>query len=685
MIDAAIQALGIIMDPARLLTMLGGVLLGLALGVVPGLGGIVGLALLVPFTYHLDGYTAFALLLGMAAVTTVSDLIPAVLFGVPGTVGAAATTIDGHQLAKKGQAARAFGSGYLASLSGGIFGAILLALLLPFLQRIVMHVGSAELLALCLFGLSMIAVLSGKAPLKGLAIASFGLMLSLVGSDPQTGQLRWTFDSFYLWDHLPLVPVTLGMFAIPELIDMAIERTSIARDGKVDRGMGSQWDGIRDAARHWWLILRCSSLGAVLGAVPGIGSAVIDWMAYGHAMRTEKNPETFGHGDIRGVIAAESSNNAKEGGHLIPTIAFGMPAGASMALLLNAFMMHGFTPGPDMLNKHLDVTYVIIWTLTIAHVMGALICLSGSGLFARLSTVRVGVLVPLILAVIFLGAFNATMSYGDLVSLVAFGIFGWIMKRLGWPRPPLILGLVLGTMCERYYFISTEVYGAGFFARPIVVIILLAALWVIIGPSIRKWFKSRKSEKQVSEARPAYRFGLRRFDAHTVFALVMFLFPVAAIWSSRDWVYGAKLMPMTAASAALLFCTLILLREVFTLNAGATTTRMAGAHAELGHEMPNHGPDLPSQLVRQRAWRICGWLVGGLIAMFCVGLLPALLVLMFLLAYFEFGEHWKKSLSLAVVMTIALWLIFGQVFGMTWPRSWLGDVVPILRAWGNLI
>src|SRR6201996_5977257 len=270
---AAFHALMMILDPLRLAIMLGGVVLGLALGVVPGLGGIVGLALLIPFTYHLDGYTAFALLLGMAAVTTVSDFIPAVLFGVPGTVGAAATVLDGHPLARRGEARRAFGAGYASSLAGGVFGALLLAVTIPVLRIVVLYIGSAELLALCIFGLSMVAVLSGKAPIKGLAVASFGLMLSLIGSDPQTGTLRWTFGSLYLWDHLPLVPVTLGIFALPELAEMAIERSSISRaDGAITGKPSTQWDGVRDAARHWWLILRCSGLGALLGAVPGIGS-----------------------------------------------------------------------------------------------------------------------------------------------------------------------------------------------------------------------------------------------------------------------------------------------------------------------------------------------------------------------------------------------------------------------------
>ena len=186
------------------------------------LGGIVALAILIPFTYNLDTYTAFALLLGMASVTTVSDLIPAVLFGVPGTVGAAATVLDGHPLAKQGQAARAFGAGYAASLIGGVFGAALLAVAIPVLRPVVLYLASPELLSFCIFGLSMVGVLSGKAPLKGLTAACLGLMLAMIGSDSQTGTLRWTFGSLYLWDHLPLVPVTLGLFAIPELADMAI-------------------------------------------------------------------------------------------------------------------------------------------------------------------------------------------------------------------------------------------------------------------------------------------------------------------------------------------------------------------------------------------------------------------------------------------------------------------------------
>ena len=172
------------------------------------------------------------------------------------------------------------------------------------------------------------------------------------------------------------------------------------------------------------LVLKCSALGTALGVVPGIGSAVIDWIVYGYALRTEKNPERFGHGDVRGVIAPESSNNAKEGGHLVPTIAFGIPAGASMTLLLGAFLLHGLTPGPDMLSKNLDVTYSIIWSLTLAHILGTLICLVAARQLAKFAEMRHQILLPLIMPIVLVATFQATRSWGDLYCLLFFGTVG---------------------------------------------------------------------------------------------------------------------------------------------------------------------------------------------------------------------------------------------------------------------
>jgi putative tricarboxylic transport membrane protein len=676
MLEAGLHALALILEPMRLLIMAAGVVLGLSLGVIPGLGGVVALAILIPFTYNLDAFTSFALLLGMASVTTVSDLIPAVLFGVPGTVGAAATILDGHPLAKQGQAARAFGAGYAASLIGGIFGAALLAVAIPVLRPVVLYLASPELLSFCIFGLSMVGVLSGKAPLKGLTGAALGLMLAMIGSDSQTGTLRWTFGSLYLWDHLPLVPVTLGIFAVPELADMAISRTSIAgRAVNTTIRFSDQWAGMRDAGRSWWLILRCSWIGAILGAVPGLGAAVIDWIAYGHAVRTEKNPERFGHGDIRGVIAAEASNNAKEGGHLVPTIAFGVPAGASMALLLSAFLMHGLVPGPEMLTKHLDVTYSIIWTLTLSHIMGAGICIAASGLFARLATVRVGVLLPLVLTVIFIGAYQGSQSWGDLYALALFGIFGWALKHLGWPRPPFILGFVLGGIFERYFFISTEIYGAGWVLRPVVLAVFAAALWVVLPP-----LKTHLLEMRTTFG--SFSLASLRLGRQALFTCFLILAVGVALWFSQSWPPAARFVPHAAAYAALFFAALNLATEIFAPHStrAAMPQQAHGATAELTQAEP-----LPVRIMAQRAARYFGWLVGFLIAGAAIGMLPALFLFVVLQMRLEFRERWGFSLAASCIATFLLWLLFDRTFALPWPQSLLGDILPALRDASGLV
>ena len=677
MLHAALEALLLILEPTRLLIMTAGVILGLSLGVIPGLGGVVGLAILIPFTYHLDTFSAFALLLGMASVTTISDLIPAVLFGVPGTVGAAATILDGHPLARQGQAARAFGAGYGASLIGGIFGAVLLALAIPVLRPIVLYLASPELLSFCIFGLSMVAVLSGKAPLKGLTAAGLGLMLAMIGGDAQTGTLRWTFDTLYLWDKLPLVPFTLGIFAIPELVDMGAARRSIA---SADQGarieFSGQWQGWHDALKNWWLILRCSTLGAFLGAVPGLGAAVIDWIAYGHAIRTEKNTENFGRGDIRGVIAAIASDNAKEGGHLVPTIAFGVPAGASMALLLSAFLIHGLVPGPEMLTTHLNVTYSIIWTLTLSHVMGAVICIAASGLFARLATVRAGLLVPLVLMVIFLGAFEGSQSWGDLYSLVIFGALGWVMKHLGWPRPPLILGFVLGSIFERYFFISTQIYGAAWALRPVVLVVFALCLWVVLPPMKTHLTGTVQAFRHFSIA--ALHFGR---DA--IFSVLLVAVIIAAMVVSRAWPPAAKLVPDTSCIIALFFASLNLLTEIFGDPAAAPlgpaeAPNMPGA-------MPIEGPNVFSAALELRSIRFFFWLVGFLLLGAGIGLLPALCLLSFLLMRIEFAERWMMASVCAVVATVAIYLVFDRIFALPWPPALIGDLLPGLRDMTGLV
>jgi putative tricarboxylic transport membrane protein len=664
------HALVLLLEPMRLLILVVGVLIGLAIGVLPGLSGVVGLALLIPFTYGLDPNTAFALLLGMAAVITSSDFVTAVLFGVPGHVGAAATVIDGHAMARNGEAGRAFGAGFAASLVGGLIGALVLAISIPILRPLLLAIGSPELLGLTLFGLSMVATLSGRAPLKGLTAAGLGLMISMIGSRAAGGTLRWTFGTLYLWDGVPLVPMVLGLFALPELAELAILRQRIAGDHAADITLSSQWEGVRDVMCHWRLVLRCSILGTALGAIPGLGSAVIDWIAYGYAQRTERNPEAFGTGDVRGVIAPESSNNAKEGGHLIPTIAFGVPAGASMAVLLGAFLMHGLTPGPEMLTKHLDVTYTIVWSLTLAHVIGALICLSGSRWLAQVSRIRPEILLPIVLSLVFVAAFQGTHDWGDLFTLFAFGIVGWFMKSLGWPRPPMVLGLVIGGIFERYLFISTELYGLGWLWRPVVLVILIVVAWSLYRPL---------SKLVVDLIQQLRSVGIRRFriSPSAAFTLTVIALIVAAITSSLEWPRPAKLVPLTASGIALVAALLNLVYELF----GPQQTGTARGSANSGTNVPTaQVMNVAPELVHWRATVYFVWLIVLMALIALVGFIPAICLFIFAYMRWGFDEPWTSSLGYATATTLACWVIFNWALSVAWPHSLLGDILPTLRA-----
>src|ERR1700741_4574805 len=233
MLHAASQALFIILDPMRLAYLFAGVCMGLALGILPGIGGIAGLALLLPFTFNMDTAAAFALLLGMGSTTGTADPISAILFGAPGHAASAATVLDGYPMTKRGEAGRALGASYLSAMIGGIFGAFLMAVSIPILRPVILYLGSPELLAISVFGISMVSTLSGNAPLRGVCAACFGMMLSMIGTDPQSGTLRWTMDTLYLWDWMPLVPVPLGIFALPELCDLAIGRVAVVDEKAV--------------------------------------------------------------------------------------------------------------------------------------------------------------------------------------------------------------------------------------------------------------------------------------------------------------------------------------------------------------------------------------------------------------------------------------------------------------------
>ncbi|MDE0176434.1 MAG: tripartite tricarboxylate transporter permease, partial [Defluviicoccus sp.] len=342
MFDAALSGLvSVIAWPAIGYLFLG-VFIGLYFGAVPGLSGLVGMAILLPFTFSMDPVPALAFLLGMFAVTTTSDTIASVLLGIPGTAASQATILDGYPMAMKGEASRAFGAAFTVSAVGGLLGAVVLGLSIPIVKPLILSFTQAEFFMLGLLGLAMVGSLSGDSMLRGLTAALMGLGLSYVGYAENGAVPRYWMGTTYLLEGLPLIPVVLGLFALPEVIDLAIRDSSISRVPK-DRVAGGMMTGIRDAWRNWWLVLRSTAIGAYVGMLPGLGGSIVDWVAYGHVVQSSKDKDGFGKGDVRGVIAPETANNAMKGGALIPTVAFGIPGSASMAILLGALMIQNMT------------------------------------------------------------------------------------------------------------------------------------------------------------------------------------------------------------------------------------------------------------------------------------------------------------------------------------------------------
>ncbi|MDP2643987.1 MAG: tripartite tricarboxylate transporter permease [Desulfobacterales bacterium] len=492
--EPALTGLISILELRSFIFLCAGVVLGTVGAILPGIGGPAQLAIVLPFVILMKRVDAIPFLIGMVAVGNTGNTFTSVLVSVPGGAGSQATVLDGFPMAKKGQAGRALSAAFMVSMIGGLIGAVILVLSLPILQFLIKLMGSPELFVLTLWGVAMIGTLSAGAPLKGLATGILGVLLAVVGMDQKTGVSRFGFGWEYLWGGISLAIISLSIFGIPEMIALASRRGSVTDVQELEPG--GIMEGIRDSFRHWWLVLRCSAIGAWIGFLPGLGSEAAGWFAYAHAKQTEKDGHLFGTGDVRGVIAPEASNNAKEGGALIPTLAFGVPGSASLALLMVAFVILGVRPGPEMLTnpEQLAVTWSIVWSLIFSQILATALCLGLIKPTARVCFVPFFYLVPVVLALAFISSFAANYEFADLLMLVSLGVLGFFMKENGWPRAPVLLGFVLGRRMEMFLWASTARYGMEWLLRPGVILLLLLLALTVVHPFILKRRRARQAK-----------------------------------------------------------------------------------------------------------------------------------------------------------------------------------------------
>ncbi|MCC7427947.1 MAG: tripartite tricarboxylate transporter permease [Alphaproteobacteria bacterium] len=435
--------------------LMGGVLLGLMVGVLPALGGTAGLSLLVPFVFGMEPNQALAMMTGLLATVNTGDTLTSVLMGVPGSAASQATILDGFPLAKKGQAARALSAAYLASMIGGLFGALMLSMAIVVARPVILAFGTGEMLLLVLLGITMVCVLSGASLVKGLLACGVGMLLGAVGSAPATGEYRMVLNIDYLYDGLPLPVVALGVFALPEIVDLLRRGKAISERMELGTGWGQ---GARECLQNVGLILRTSGMGCLIGALPGIGGSVVDWIAYGHTVQSARDKSQFGKGDIRGVIGVEGSNNAVQGGALIPTLIFGIPGSGSTAIYLGGIIVIGLQPGMAMVEQNLDTVYTVIWSLAIANVLGAGIMYAISGQTAKLTTIPYVYLAPFMLTIVFYASFQSGGRTENLVALILAGVLGVYLRRFGYSRPAFLIGFVLQNNIESFLYQTIQFY-----------------------------------------------------------------------------------------------------------------------------------------------------------------------------------------------------------------------------------
>ncbi len=490
--DAALlSALGLLVDPLTMLLLILGIVLGLVIGILPGLGPPIAIALALPFTFYLETVPSMVLLLGIYSAAIYGGSISAIAVGIPGTGAAIATVLDGNNMFKQGRGGEALGFSLTGSIIGGIFSAVCLALIAPFMAQLAAKFGPREYLAISVFGLIVVVRVAGQSLPKGLLVGGLGIFLTTWGLDELNGTERYTFGSYHLYEGLPLVPFLVGLFAMSEVL-IGAERAARKVDFSLD-SLTVKLPGLKTLGRMKDVILRSSIIGTVIGIIPGEGAAVGAFFAYSEAKRRSSEPEKYGTGIPEGIVAPETANNATVGGALIPTLTLGVPGSPAAAVLLGALLIQGLTPGPKLFSDEPDLMYAIFMGLFVINILMMFIGLVAIRFAAHLIRVPTAVIVPTVLLLSFVGIYSVSNSFFNVSVLLGAGIVGYVVRKLGYSIAPLSIGFVLGPILENSLRQSLTIADGSvieFFNSPIGLTIYaalaLTILWEPISSRLRK-------------------------------------------------------------------------------------------------------------------------------------------------------------------------------------------------------
>lgn len=474
-----------------------GTVLGIIVGAIPGFTSTMACGILLPITFFLAPYEAMCFLVSVYIAAIYGGSITAIVLNAPGTPESTATTFDGYRLTQRGMASEALGTAIGSSFFGGLASYILMLFLMLPIARFALKFGPSEMFLLALFGIVILVSIGRGKMRKTLMAGSLGLLIGTVGITPM-GEWRATFGSVFLAEGVPLVPAIIGMFALSEMFDM-VDRKYIVDNAKPEkRDLRRMCQALFSCFRYPVTMIRSAVIGTIIGAIPAAGGTLAAFTAYAEAKRSSKKPEEFGNGTIEGVVAPETANNACTGGALITTLALGIPGSSTCALLMGALMMHGLTPGPQLVTGQINLVYGLIVACIVSQILMVAMSLATAYGSVGLLKIDTHILVPVISVMCAIGTYAIRSEAFDVVLMLVFGVVGWFMKKYDYSPVALVLGIVLGPIADNELIRTFERFGKdwffAFFTRPIS-LILVVVMVILLANQLCSEYKCFKAKK----------------------------------------------------------------------------------------------------------------------------------------------------------------------------------------------
>ena len=498
MLDTLISGLQIVLTPSTFILIFAGTVVGVIFGAMPGVSASMAVALALPFAYPMSGVVAIAFLCAVYCASITGGGITAILFKIPGTPSSAPTTFDGYPMAQRGEAGKALGFSLVASAVGGLIAAFLMAIVSTPLAAVALKFGPGELFAVAFMGLSVLTCLDNGNLVKTVLSGLLGLFLATIGMDPQTGVARFTWGSTTLLSGVEMIPVMIGLFAVTEVLKQTAKLDKKSKDEM--KGMEYK-TAIPSFKEFWavkWVMFRASILGTVVGILPGAGATIASFLSYTVEKKISKYPDKFGTGIADGIVASECANNAATGGSMVPLLALGIPGGNAAAIMMSALVLKGVQMGPLLVKNQPDYLSSVFGSMLVTNIIMVFVALAIARVFAKILSIPYSILGPVIIMLATIGAYALKNSTGDVVLMMFAGVVGYLFVKLGYSAAALVLGLVLGIMCEenlrRAYQIGAGSWNEAIFTKPIAMVLLLACAAMLLFPIVKPLISKKKGE-----------------------------------------------------------------------------------------------------------------------------------------------------------------------------------------------